>query len=155
MGKWGPAVKIVFRPLIPDDIITVQRYLPFVFNPSTRGIVAYDQNTHLTAAVFIAQEWTKTSVQVHQVIIRPMVIRHGWFEEIADFMFNRAGRLKLYALVPDNNPRALAVNEKCGFVEKARLEDAYDIGVDYIVMELKREDCPFWHQVTLKEVAYG
>ena len=146
-------MKIHFRPLVPNDIYTVKQFMAFSGNEYTRGIVAYDKATAKTAALFIAQDWTHTSAQVHQIIIKPMVIRHGWFEEIADWMFNEAGRIKLIGLVPSHKPKAKSLNEKLGFKELCRIEDGYDRGIDYIVMELNREDCPYWTPREEREVA--
>jgi len=131
-------------------MLTLKDILPFSLTTDTTGVVAYDEVSRETVAVFIAQNWTPTSVQVHQAILNTMVLRHGWFEEIGNYIFTQAGRLKLYAMVPSNRPKALSLNKKCGFVEKVRLEDACDVGVDFIVMELKREDCPFWKAVNRK-----
>ena len=79
-----------------------------------------------------------------------MVFRHGWLEAIADYIFTQAGKLKMYGLVPATNLAAQSVNKKIGFKELIRLEDAYDVGIDYVLMELKREDCPYWKAINEK-----
>jgi hypothetical protein len=148
-------VKVRYRPLVPADMLTVRQYMPFSPSQNTRGIVAYDPDEQATLAIFIAQEWTATSVQVHQVIIKPLVIRHGWFGEIAEWIFLKAARRTMYASVPGNNEKALALNKKLGFKEVVRLKDAYDFGVDFVIMELRREDVPmkFWKSSELEELA--
>lgn len=144
-------MKVVFRKFEPScDLLSIQEVLPLSLTTDTTGIVAYDSVSRETVAVFIAQNWTPTSVQVHQAILNTMVLRHGWFEEIAKYIFTQAGRLKMYGMVPSNRLKALSLNKKCGFVEKVRLEDAADVGVDFIVMELKREDCPYWESINQK-----
>ncbi len=35
------------------------------------------------------------------------------------------------------------IKRKCETASKARLEEAYAVGVDYLLMELKRENCNF------------
>jgi hypothetical protein len=126
------------------DLETVLKHMPYSVTQTTTGMVAYDDNTAETVAIFLCEGWTKTSVQVHQVIINPMVLRHGFFEECARYVFTIAARKTMYGLVPSNNAKALSVNEKIGFTEIAILEDAYDEGIDYILMELKRDNCNFW-----------
>lgn len=148
-------MRIRFRKLVPQDIYEVQRHMPFAASQNQTGIVAYDDNTSEYAAIFIAQEWTATAAFVHQVIMKPMVIRHGWFEEIANYMFTHAARIKLFGMAAETNWKALNVMEKLGFKEKARLEDGYDMGVDFVLMELKREECPYWIEPELAEVANG
>lgn len=118
--------------------------MPYAGTETTRGIVAYDPDTAETLAAFLIDGWTQTAAQVHQVILKTMVIRHGWFEEVANFMFTTAGRLKVFATVPETHAKALSLNEKLGFEQVARLEDGWAEGVDYLVLEMKRENCPFW-----------
>ena len=130
--------------------MAIQQYVPYSPTFDTTGFIAFNDETGESLAVFVAQDWSPTSVQVHQAILNPMVLRHEFFEECANYIFTKAGRLKMYGLVPSNNEKAISVNEKIGFKEVARLEDACDIGVDYIVMELKREDCPYWKPVNEK-----
>ena len=149
MAQRGVPVRVRFRPLAPVDVSAAQEYLPFAATTDTVGIVAYDEVSRETVAVFICQDWTPTSVQVHQAILNPLVLRHGFLEECASYVFTQAGRKKLYGLVPENNKKALKLNHKLGFRELIRLEDACDEGVDYVLMELKREDCPYWKPVNI------
>lgn len=134
------------------DLLTVREKMPYEPTASTRGLVAYDWGGE-TAAVFLMDSWTRTSAQVHQVILKSMVIRHGWFEEVARYMFTTAARKRVYATVPDNHPKALALNEKLGFEQVARLTDGWDEGVDYLVLELTRENCPYWVPAKLAKVS--
>ena len=137
-------MKVQFRALVPSDMLTLKQVMPFSISENMNGLVAYDTESAKTLAILVAQEWTHTSCYVHQVILKTFVLRHGWIEEIAHWLFTEANRLKLYALVPHNNTAALSINEKIGFKEMIVLEDAYDKGVDFVLMELKAEDCPFW-----------
>jgi len=137
-------VNVQFRALCPSDLLTVRQHMPYAATETTRGIVAYDIDTAETLAIFLMDGWTQTAAQVHQVILKTMVIRHGWFEEVARFMYSTAGRKKVYATVPDNHSRALSLNEKIGFEQVARLNDAWDEGVDYLVLEMTRENCKYW-----------
>jgi hypothetical protein len=125
-------------------MLTLKQVMPFSVSENMNGVVAYDPTTAETLAILVAQEWTFTSCYVHQVILKTFVIRHGWFEEVANWMFTEANRLQVYALVPSNNDKALSLNGKLGFKEKAVLEQAYDRDIDFVLMELKAEDCPYW-----------
>jgi hypothetical protein len=108
-------------------MLTLKQVMPFSVSENMNGVVAYDPTTAETLAILVAQEWTFTSCYVHQVILKTFVIRHGWFEEVANWMFTEANRLQVYALVPSNN-----------------VEQAYDRDIDFVLMELKAEDCPYW-----------
>lgn len=146
-------MNVRFRALVPSDLLTVREKMPYAMTESTRGIVAYDMDTAATLAVFIMDGWTRSAAQVHQVILKSMVIRHGWFEEVAQFMFTTAARRKVYATVPETHAKALSLNAKLGFEQVARLEDGWDVGVDYLVLELKREQCPYWKPAPLAMVS--
>ena len=146
-------MKVQFRSFVPADVLTVRKKMAYTLTESTRGIVAYDTETAETLAVFLAEGWTQNVAVVHQVILKTMVLRHGWFEEISEYMFTYAARKKLYTLVPSNHKKALSLNAKLGFKQIARLEDAISDGVDNLVLELKREDCPYWGQPALRKVS--
>ena len=148
-------MNVAFRPFAYADGLTVKQSMPFNFSQDVRGIVAYDKDTFDTLAVLVAQDWTHTTVQVHQVILKTMVIRHGWFQEISEWLFTAANRIKLLAPVVDDNVKALGVNEKLGFKEILRIEDGFALGKDLILMELKPEDVParYWTPRRLAEVA--
>lgn len=146
-------MKVRFRAFTPADVASVRLKMAYALTESTRGIVAYDPDTAETLAVFIAEGWTDSSVSVHQIIFKTMVLRHGWLEEIATFIFTTAARKKMYGMVPASNHKAISLNEKIGFKQVARLEQAVDENTDYIIMELKREDCPYWKQPALRKVS--
>lgn len=146
-------MKVQFRPFFPADVLTVREKMPYAMTEHTKGIVAYNADTSETLAIFLAEDWTKTSVSVHQVILNSMVLRHRWFETIADFIYTQAGRKKMFAVVPDIHTKAISLNEKIGFHQVARLSDAVDDGIDYIIMEMSREDCNFWVQPALQKVS--
>jgi hypothetical protein len=148
-------VNVNFRPFVPADLLTIKQAMPFSASENMNGIVAYNRDNCETLAVLVAQEWTYTCCYVHQVILKTFVIRHGWFEETAKWLFSQANRLKLYALVPSDNDRAAKLNAKLGFKELIRLEQAYDVDEDFILMELKREECPYWKQPEMAEVVNG
>jgi hypothetical protein len=149
VGRRRLAVKVKYRPLALVDISALEGILPINITSDTAGFVAYDIVSRETVGAFVCQDWTKNSVQVHQAILNPMVIRHGFYEECADYIFSFAGRKKAFALVASDNKKALSVNRKIGFTEITRLIDAVTDGVDYVVMELKREECRYWKPVRL------
>ena len=146
-------MKVEFRAFCPADCLTIRAHMPYAMTESTSGIVAYDKDTTETLALFVGEDWTATSCSVHIVIIKSMVLRHGWLEAMGEYMFTRAARKKLYAVVPDNHKKSLRLVERLGFKQVARLEDAVADGIDYLVMELKREDYPYWGQPALRMVS--
>lgn len=146
-------MKLKIREFFPSDVYTMRQHMPYALTESTRGIVGYDADTSETLAIFIGEDWTQTAVNVHIVVVKSMVLRHGWLEAMGDYMFTRAARKKLFAVVPDVHAKSLRFIDKLGFKQVARLEDAVAEGIDYLVMELKREDYPYWVQPAHQKVA--
>jgi len=112
----------------------------------TGGITAVDADTGELLAACVIDNMTQNSVQTHLVIARPLVIKHGFLDCCADVIYNSLGMSRVYALVPANNAKAVRLNKHIGFTVKTVLEEAYEVGVDYLVMEMKRENCRFLPQ---------
>jgi hypothetical protein len=109
----------------------------------TTGIVAVDLDTNQTIGACIMDNWTANSVQCHLMMTTPLLLRHQFLECCFDFMFNSMGVNRVYGLVPANIEKAVKLNTHMGFTVKARLEEAFEVGVDYLLMEMKRENCRF------------
>ena len=105
----------------------------------TKGIVAWKEDGTI-AAVVIMDSWAYNSVQVHLAIDDPMVLRHGLFEEAARHIHEVCDRDVIIGLVPADNAKAIKLNTHMGYREVYRVRDGYKKGVDYIIMELRRED---------------
>lgn len=113
----------------------------------TQGMVAYDTETGKILACCACDSFTKTSCATHMAIVDPMVLRHGFLEAIAHHLFVTCNRSNVIGLVPSINAQALRFNEHIGFKEIARIPDGLDEGVDYVIMQMKREDCK-WLEVS-------
>ena len=109
----------------------------------TSGIMAVDLTTNKTVGAFMMDNWTPNSVQCHFMIANPMLLRHPFLSLCADYVYNHRGVNNVYALVPANNAKAVKLNLHMGFTIKTRLEEAFEIGVDYLLMEMKRDNCIF------------
>ena len=118
----------------------INEHLQIIGAEDTVGLVAVDDDTDevLCAAVF--DNYTGRSVQAHLLIrdYRPMF--YGWWDRIRAVMFEDLGVKLVYGFVPGDNEKALKLNKKLGFTEKCRLEEAFAPGVDYVMMELRKED---------------
>jgi len=117
----------------------------------TRAVVAVDGDEVVGAVV--CDSWTTTACQAHIVIMKKSALKAGLINEVADYVFNQCGRIKIYGTVPADNEAALKLDKHIGFKEVARLEDAYDWDIDYVLMELKKEDCPYWTPRSMVEAA--
>lgn len=115
----------------------------------TQGVVAL--NGDEIHAVAIMDSWTKNSCRIHVTVFNPFALKHGFQEEVFNFIFNTAGRKVIIGATPSDNKKALKFNAHMGFEELCRIENASEDGVDIIVTELRKENCKWIEQ----EVADG
>ena len=116
----------------------------------TQGIVAYNADGIQAMAVF--DTWTTDSCCVHLCIVNPLVLRRGFFTEVANHLFNTCGRARIFGLVPSNNKKAIKLNTHIGWEEVARIPDGVCTGVDTIIVRMEREDCR-WLSKEIREAA--
>lgn len=107
----------------------------------TEGIVAYEDTTGKIAGVVVLDSWTPSGCQSHFAIDNPMCIRRGLFNVVAEYVYDTRGRKYIFGLIPANNPDAYKFDLKMGFKEVSRVPEGYDIGVDYIVVRMSRDEC--------------
>ena len=130
----------------PSDWGWCNQQVGIVRCEDTTGIMAIDLDTNETVGACIMDNWTQNSVQCHFMLTNPLVLRHKFIECCFDFLFINKGIARIYGLVPADNEKAVKLNTHMGFTIKARLEEAFEVGVDYLLMELKRENCKFIEQ---------
>lgn len=117
--------------------------VPILRVEDTAGIMAIDEDTDTTVGACIMDNWTANSVQTHFMITSPMVLKHGFIQIMFDFVFNHHGKKYMYGLVPGNNEKALKLNAHMGFTEKCRMPEAFAENVDYVLMELTKQNCKY------------
>jgi RimJ/RimL family protein N-acetyltransferase len=105
------------------------------------GIIAYRGEEIVGAVVF--EQWTHNSAALHFAIGTPMILRHGFLEELFTYLFITAGRRIALGGQPSSNVRMSRFVEKLGFKEVHRIEDGFADGDDMIIYELRKEDCRF------------
>ena len=113
----------------------------------TGGIMAIDEEKNQTVGAVIFDNWTHNAVQMHLALENSMVLRHGFFEEVFDYVFNFRGKNKAYAYVTEDNERAIRLNKKLGGEVVARLKDGWAVGTDYLLFELKKENFIYWDRI--------
>lgn len=137
-------MNIVYTPFCyRRDWNWVNKQIPVLHSEDTTGIMAVDTLRHSPVGACIMDNWTNNSVQCHFMLTTPMLLKHGFLEECFGFIFKNQNVNFVYGLVPANNDKAVKLNTHMGFTVKTRLEEAYDVGVDYLLMQLKRKDCKY------------
>jgi hypothetical protein len=120
-------------------------HLPVLAVEDSRGIVA--KRDGRPVAGFVCDNWTTNSVQCHIVMLDPFILRRGWLETILTAAYGES-RQYIYALVPGDNAKSLRFTTRIGFTEKCRLDEGFAPGVDYVIMQMKRADCPYLEENT-------
>lgn len=142
-------MKVVYKPLTPKEWPEVHAAIHCIPMPDTRGVVAFGEDGGILACG-VADTFSFTGCQVHLWINNPLVIRHGFLNEIFHYIFVTCDRLVIVGMVPGNNSKALRFNRHLGYTEVARIPDGFNFGVDYVIMQMKREECRF---IRLEEAA--
>lgn len=127
----------------PVDWNWMRKHVPVLRVEDTSGIVAIDLEKNETVGMVLFDNWTRNSVQSHIAITDSRVLKYGFIQECLDYVFNVRGKKKLYGLVAGDNIKALKLDKHIGFVEVARLNEAYDDGVDYVILEMTRESSKY------------
>ena len=108
----------------------------------SQGIIVEREGVIQAAAVF--DSFTRTACNVHFAIDNPMVIRHGFIHEITRHAFFALNRVRIFGLVCSTNSKSLRLVRHIGMTEVARVPNAIDEGIDYIVHELTMaHECKF------------
>lgn len=97
-------------------------------------------------AIAVFDSFTKNACNVHLAIDNPRVIKYGFLSEIARYLFVQRDRTRIFGLVPSTNRKALKLDTHIGFTEVTRIPNALAEGIDYVVLELRREDCRWLDQ---------
>lgn len=107
----------------------------------TCGVVAEDEVGDPIGMV-VFDSLTPNSAQAHIAMTNSFkAIRAGLLNAAFEFVFRVLDKGVLFGLVPECNAVALRFDKHMGFKEVQRLNDAYDVGIDYVVLEMRREAC--------------
>lgn len=132
---------IRFRPMVEEDWQWFKERTSVIRMEDTMGMVAYEDTRLGILAVCVADSFGPDNCNVHLAIDNPLVIRRGFLNEIANWLFVQNKRARLFGLVPSNNSKAERFNKHIGWEEIARVPNAVAEGVDYIVVEMHRDTC--------------
>lgn len=106
----------------------------------TKGIAVI--NDGLVVAVAVFDSWSENSCMIHIWIDNPLVLKHGFAEEIFEFVFSEeSGREVVIGCTPANNEKALKFIKHIGFEEIGRIPDGHERGVDFILTSMRKETC--------------
>ena len=135
-------MKVLFRAFHgPTDWDWIRQRIGALQVEDTSGIMAVNADTGETVGACIMDNWTYNSVQAHFAVTSSVILRHGFLQECVNYVFNVAGKRAMYGFVPASNTKAIKLNTHMGFTEVFRIPEGFGKGVDYIAMQMLKEDC--------------
>ena len=118
----------------------VARRVNGIFTPRNSSCIGLlNKNGEIEAGVWY-EGYTKTSIMTHIAIDGKMTKQ--FLSIIFDYPFVQLGVNKLIGPTNSNNLIALKFIEKLGFVEEARIKDAFPDG-DMVLLTLTKDRCKF------------
>ena len=113
----------------------------------TKGVVALDGTGELVAAC-VFDNWSFNACQIHIYINNPFVLKHGFAREVFNYAFNTCGKNIVFGMTPADNEKALKFIKNIGLVEIFRVPEGYKEGVDFVLTQLRKEDCRWMEHET-------
>jgi L-amino acid N-acyltransferase YncA len=123
-------------PLVHEWLTSATGCVP---TPQARAIAVLDAQGSLKGMALF-DGWTENSVQVHVRVDSPMAWRR-LRPAILEYAFDEARRGVLLGMIRSDNHRSLRTAEHFGFRESYRVKDGAALGVDLVLVELRREWC--------------
>ncbi len=138
---------IAFSPF--KHLEYVNKVLSTPISASTGGLIAIDSSGEPKGVVLL-DNWADNSVMGHIAIQHPMAMRNLPFEALK-YVFLTCNKGIFLGAIPADNSESFKFHKHLGFSEMHRIEDGYALGIDIILMQMRREDCRYIKK--LQEVA--
>jgi hypothetical protein len=127
----------VIRAASPSEIAFICAKLPIPYSQAMRGV-------RNAGAMVIYDGWTPNSVQCHIFSSGPRFILDKVFvREVFTYPFIQCDKGILYTVTPESSRESLSLSKALGFREVFRQKDGWEVGVDMVVKEMRRNDCRY------------
>lgn len=140
----------MIRAAAPQEVVWISKAMGYTPTADCKGIV-YASEEELYAAV-LYDHWTPNSVNCH-IWAAPNrgvhLFNPIFHSEIFKYPFCQCDKGLAIVITPGDNIPSLKMSDALGFKEKYRIQDGWDVGVDLVVKECRRDE---W-LVKLKRVA--
>ena len=118
----------------------------------SKGIIAY-LDSDIVGAVAL-DSWSYNSVCIHIAVEDIKIFRHKFAEEVFSYIFQTCDKGVVIGITPADNEAALRFNAHIGLTELYRIQDGFKVGVDYVVQQLRKENCRYIsHEISAKSIA--
>ena len=139
-GRWAAVISILPMSRQEEWDFLKQR-AECVLCSDTKGIVAY-KDGEIVGAVAM-DTWSHNSCHIHIAVEDMLIFKHQFPEEVFHYIFNECDKGVIVGITPANNARALRFIKHIGFVEVFRLKDGFEVGVDFVCTEYRKENCRY------------
>ena len=112
-----------------------------VWCADTKGVVAYKDGVIVGAVAM--DTWSHNSCRIHIAVEDMLIFKHGWPEEVFNYIFNECDMGVIMGITPACNARAIRFIKHIGFVEVFRLKDGFEEGIDFVCTEYRKENCKY------------
>jgi hypothetical protein len=129
---------VILTNVIPHGYAIAQA-LGRNFNPVCDVCISRSHGNRLLCGV-IYQDYTKSSIAAHLYSFAPNSYTRDMLWLGFHYPFVGLGVKVLFGPVPDDNAHAIALNEKLGFKEVARIADYYPSGAQRLYA-MRRDEC--------------
>lgn len=127
----------MIRAATPSEIEWVCGRLPLAYSADMKGVCN-------GGAMVVYDGWTPNAVQAHIFSRGPdYLFRRDFLTEVFGYAFSQCGKNLVYTITPGNAEDSLAVSKALGFREVFRQKDGWEVGVDMVYKEMRREDCRY------------
>lgn len=123
----------------------VSRHIECNFCSDSRGIMAVRDDGRIAGGVILS-DWTFSSVVAHFGTESPIVWRNGFHKVVVDYVFNTGNRSIILGAIAANNVRAIKTVKHLGFTETCRIKDGYAEDIDYVLLQLRKENCDYYEE---------
>ncbi len=142
---------MIIRAAEPGHYAWIAERAHLCIGPSFRALEAVTEDGRILGMVGF-DSWTPNSVSMHVALERPTAARH-LIRPAFGIAFVEFDRKVVFGTVLGNNPRALELDLHLGFREVARLRDAWEPGVDTVILEMRREECRWINHGKIRKAA--
>ncbi len=131
---------ILVRPAPPEHLPWLAQRATLVVSPSLRAIEAVNERTGRVLGIVGYDGWLPNACAMHVAIEEPVAVRR-LIGPAFGIPFVELGLGLVLAWVLSTNERSLRFVRHLGFRETHRIRDGWRLGVDLVLLEMRREDC--------------
>ena len=112
-------------------------FVPVHLMSDAKGIIAYIGG--VPAAACVLQRWMKGSVEIHWIITKPMILRHGWLKLVAEAAYGDTDRT-VFGFISEGNAKSMALAKRVGCREVGRIPGGDIPGTAFVIMAVRQDE---------------